>query len=60
MKENNTIKYLGTAMSIGGAAMLGISMLTKEPSIKKKVKKTAGKAVDAMDSMLNSVMHMMK
>ena len=60
MKDSMTMKYLGTAMAIGGTTLLGVSILTKEPSLKKKMKKTAGKAIDAMDAMLNSVQHMMK
>ena len=60
MKDNTTIKYLGTAMAIGGTAMLGASFLSKEPSLKKKIKKTAGKAIDTMDSMINRVQDIMK
>lgn len=60
MKNNSTVKYLGTAMAVGGTMMIGASFLAKEPSLKKKIKKTAGKAIDAMDTMLNSVQNMMK
>lgn len=60
MKDTMTMKYIGAAMAVGGSMMLGASFLAKEPSLKRKMKKTAGKAIDAMDTMLNSVQHMMK
>ncbi len=60
MNSNMTMRYLGAAMAVGGTTLLGVAMLKKEPSLKKKMKKTAGKAIDAMDSMLNGVQHFMK
>lgn len=59
MKTNTTMKYAGAAMAVGGTVMLGAAMLS-QPSLKKKAKKTAGKAIDAMDAMFTSVQQFMK
>lgn len=59
-KSNNLMKYAGAAMAVGGAAMLGTAAITAGSSIKKKAKKTANKAIDAMDSVLTSMQNMIK
>lgn len=60
-KVNTVMKYAGAAMAVGGAAMLGsAAMGAGTSSIKKKAKKTANKAIDAMDSVLTSVQSMIK
>ena len=59
MKSNATMKYAGAAMAVGGTVMLGAALIG-QPSLKKKAKKTAGKAIDAMDAMLTSVQHFIK
>lgn len=60
MKTNTTMKYAGAAMAVGGTVLLGTALIGGEPSLKKKAKKTAGKAIDAMDAMFSSVQHLMK
>lgn len=59
-KSNTAMKCAGAAMAVGGAAMLGTAVLNAGGSIKKKAKKTANKAIDAMDCVLTSVQNMMK
>lgn len=54
------MKYAGAAMAVGGAAMLGTAVVGSGNSLKKKAKKTANKAIDAMDSVLSSMQNMMK
>lgn len=51
---------VGSAMAVGGAVMLGSAIMGRHSSIKKKAKKTASKAIDAMDTVLNSVQDLMK
>ena len=56
----NAMKYVGAAMAVGGSVMLGTAMFGAGTSLKKKAKKTADKAIDAMDSILNSVQDLLK
>ena len=57
---NSAMKYVGAAMAVGGTAMLGTAMVKSNTSLKKKAKKTAVKAMDAVDAALNSIQHYMK
>ena len=59
-KSNTAIKYVGSAMAVGGALMLGGSMISSGRSLKKRAKKTANKALDAIDSALTNVQNMVK
>lgn len=59
-KSNMIMKCAGAAMAVGGAAMLGTAAMGAGNSIKKKAKKTANKAIDAMDSVLTSMQNMIK
>ena len=52
---NNAIKYIGSAMAVGGTVMMAGSMLTGRSLLKKKAKKTAVKAIDAIDSFMTGV-----
>ena len=54
------MKYAGAAMAVGGAAMLGTAAISSGSSIKKKAKKTATKAIDAMDSVLKTMQNVIK
>ena len=60
MKTNSAVKYIGSALAVGGTVMLGASMLNPGNSFKKKAKKTAGKAIDALDDALNGIQNFMK
>ncbi|MBQ7688520.1 MAG: hypothetical protein IJT27_04835 [Clostridia bacterium] len=62
MDKNSTtaIKYVGAAMAVGGTAMLGTALVKSNTSLKKKAKKTAVKAMDAVDAALTSIQHYMK
>ena len=60
MNMNGAAKIVGSAMAVGGAAMLGAAMAKSSSSLKKKARKTAGKALDALDGVLNSVQKYVK
>ena len=59
-KNNSMLKYLGASMAVGGTVMLGSAMLSTGGSVKKKMKKTAAKALDVLDNTLTSVQNMIK
>ena len=59
-KSNSVMKYLGSAMAVGGTIMLGSSLLGAGSSVKKKAKKTANKALDALDAAITNVQNMVK
>lgn len=54
------MKYLGATMAVGGSIMLGTSMIGAGSSVKKKVKKTANKALNVLDTALTNVQNMVK
>ncbi len=56
---NNAIKYIGSAMAVGGTVMMAGSMLTGRSLLKKKAKKTAVKAIDAIDSIITGMQDML-
>lgn len=58
--KNDMIKYIGAAAAVGGTMLLGTGLMSDKKSLKKKVKKTANKAIDAMDGILSSVQGMVK
>ncbi len=58
--KNDMLKYLGAAAAVGGAVLLGSGMMSGKKSMKRKVKKTANKALDAVDGILNSVQSFVK
>ncbi len=59
-KTGSAMKYFGSAMAIGGTVMLGAAMAGENSSLKKKAKKTADKAIDAVDAVLTSVQNIVK
>ena len=60
MRSSSVMKYLGATMAVGGSIMLGTSMIGAGSSVKKKVKKTANKALNVLDSALTNVQNMVK
>lgn len=58
--KNEMIKYIGAVAAVGGTMLLGTGLMTNKKSLKKKVKRTANKALDAMDGILSSVQGMVK
>ena len=58
--KNDMMKYIGAAAAVGGTMLLGTGLMSNKKSLKKKVKKTANKAIDAMDGILSSVQGMVK
>ena len=60
MKSSSVMKYLGSAMAVGGTIMMGTSMLGAGGSLKKKVKKTANKALNVLDAAITNVQNMVK
>lgn len=58
--KNDIIKYVGAAAAVGGTMLLGTGLMSGKKSIKRKVKKTANKTLDAIDGILNSVQSMVK
>ena len=59
-KSSNTMKYVGAAMAVGGTVMLGSAMVSNAGSMKKKVKKTATKALDVLDTAITNVQNIVK
>ena len=59
-KAESVVKYVGSAMAVGGTVMLGAAIANRDASLKKKAKKTASKAIDAVDTVLTNVQKFMK
>ncbi len=57
---NNTAKYVGAAIAIGGTMLLGTGIIKDNKSVKKKLRKTAGKALDAFDGILTGMQNIAK
>ena len=58
--KHDMMKYVGAAAAIGGTMLIGSGILSSNKSVKKKMKKTANKALDAVDGILNGVSGLMK
>ena len=58
--KKDMLKYIGAAAAVGGTMLLGTGLMSNKKSLKKKVKRTANKALDAMDGILSSVQSMVK
>lgn len=57
MNKTTMMKGLGAAMAVGGTiAAVGASM-TGKSAAKRKMKKTAAKAIRTMDTLLDGVQH---
>ena len=59
-KSSSVMKYVGSAMAVGGTIMMGSAMLSSGKSVKKKMKKTAGKALDILDAAISSAQNIVK
>ena len=59
-KNSSVMKYVGSAMAVGGTIMLGSAMLGSGSSMKKKAKKTANKALDVLDTAISSMQNIVK
>lgn len=60
MKSNSVMKYVGSALAVGGTVILGTAMANSSSSFKRKAKKTANKAIDTAYSVLSNVQNMVK
>ena len=54
----NAMKYLGSAMAVGGTVMMAGGLLSGHSSLKRKAKKTAAKAIDTLDNLVSGVQDM--
>lgn len=59
-KSNNVMKYVGAAFAVGGTMLLGSGLMKDSKSMKKKIRKTADKALNAMDGILSGMQAMIK
>ena len=59
-KTSSVMKLVGSAMAVGGTVMMGSAIVGSNHSIKKKIKKTADKALDALDSALSGMQNIVK
>ena len=59
-KSSSVMKYVGSAMAVGGTIMMGSAMLSSGTSMKKKMKKTAEKALDVLDAAISSAQNIVK
>ncbi len=62
MKSNKSsiMKYIGAATAVGGTIILGSGLMQENKSMKKKMKKTANKALDAVDSVISGMQNIVK
>ena len=60
MKSSSVMKYVGSALAVGGTIMMGTSMIGSGNSLKKKAKKTANKALNVLDAAITNMQNMVK
>ena len=58
--RNDMMKYIGAAAAIGGTMLLGSGLMGSNKSMKKKMKKTANKALDAVDGIISGMQSIVK
>ncbi len=58
--KNDIMKYLGAAAAVGGTMLLGTGIAGSNKTVKKKLKKTANKAIDTVDGIINGMQNMVK
>ena len=58
--KNDMMKYIGAAAAVGGTVLLSSGLMSGNKSLKKKMRKTANKALDAVDGILCSVHDIVK
>lgn len=58
--KTDAMKYVGAAIALGGTMLLGSGIISSNKSMKKKFKKTANKALDAVDGVITGMQHIVK
>ena len=58
--KNDMMKYIGAAAAIGGTMLIGSGLMSSNRSMKKKMKKTANKALDAVDGIISGMQSIVK
>ncbi len=58
-KIGMVMKGVGAVMTVGGAVMMGTSMVANN-AVKKKAKKTAMRAIDTVDDLITGMQNLMK
>lgn len=58
--KNDKMKYIGAAAALGGTMLLGSCLISDSKSMKKKVKKTANKALDVVDDFISGMQDIVK
>ncbi len=58
--KNDMMKYIGAAAAIGGTMLLGSGIVSGSKSMKKKMKKTANKALNTVDEIISGMQSIVK
>ena len=58
--KKDVMRYIGAAAAVGGTMLLGSEIVKSNRSMKKKIKKTANKALDAVDEILCGMQSIVK
>ncbi len=58
--KHDMLKYIGAAAAIGGTMLIGSGVMSSNKKMKKKMKKTANKAIDAFDGIISGVQSVIK
>ncbi len=58
--KNDVMKYVGAAVAVGGTMLLGTGLVGSKKSVKKKLMKTANKALDTFDGLINGMQNIVK
>ncbi len=58
--KNDIMKYVGAVVAVGGTMLLGTGIAGANKSVKKKLKKTANKALDTVDGIINGMQNIVK
>ncbi|MBR3768596.1 MAG: hypothetical protein IKL10_10230 [Clostridia bacterium] len=58
--KNDMMKYVGAAIAIGGSMLLGSGIVKENKTVRKKMKKTATKALDTVDSIISGMQSIVK
>lgn len=58
--KNDIMKYLGAAAAVGGTVLLGSGLIGSNRSMKKKMQKTAKKALNTVDVLISGMQNFVK
>ncbi len=58
--RNDIMKYLGAAAAVGGTVLLGSGLVGSNRSVKRKMKKTATKALNTVDVLISGMQNFVK